>query len=309
MNGRLPVSVVVAAYRQPELLERALASVAAQRPGCAEVIVVDDASGDGTADVAQRMGACVIRHPRNLGSTAARNTAIAAATQPWLALLDQDDEWLPGHLAHVWGLRRGHVLVAASALRHGAGARRDVLHGPLTREPIVLRSPAPLVYPGNCIPLSATLLRADAVRDVGGFVHRHGVADLDLWIRLLEGGTGVVSPRVTVLYRVHAAQVSQDRRMMQQAHLSVAASYAGRSWWSPDLVERWRATAAWNDVRGAVRRGHFGEAARHAACISAHPQRIRGVVEMWVSRARLRRHSARFVRDGGEAVSTSRRWE
>ena len=184
-----------------------------------------------------------------------------------------------------------------------------MLHGPLTREPIVLRSPAPLVYPGNCIPLSATLLRTDAVRDVGGFVHRHGVADLDLWIRLLEGGTGVVSPRVTVLYRVHAAQVSQDRRMMQQAHLSVAASYAGRSWWSPDLLERWRATAAWNDVRGAVRRGGFREAARRAACISAHPQRMRGVVEMWVSRARLRRHSARFVRDGGEAVSTSRRWE
>ena len=55
--------------------------------------------------------------------------------------------------------------------------------------------------------------------------------------------------------------------MMQQAHLSVAASYAGRAWWSPDLVERWRATAAWNGVRGAVRRGHFREAARHAACI------------------------------------------
>ena len=51
-------------------------------------------------------------------------------------------------------------------------------------------SPARLVYPGNCIPLSATLLRTDAVREAGEFVHGHGVADLDLWIRLLERGTG-----------------------------------------------------------------------------------------------------------------------
>jgi glycosyltransferase involved in cell wall biosynthesis len=306
VNGRLPVSVVIAAFRQPGLLERALASVAAQQPGGTEVIVVDDASGDGTAGVAERMGARVIRHSRNLGSTAARNTGIAAAAQPWLALLDQDDEWLPGHLGHLWDLRRGHVLVAASALRHSAGARRDVLHGPLTHEPVVLRSPARLVYPGNCIPLSATLLRTEVVREAGGFVHGHGVADLDLWIRLLERGTAVVSPRVTVLYRVHAAQVSQDHRMMQEAHLSVAASYAGRPWWTPDLVERWRATAAWNDVRGAVRRGHLREAARHAASIPGHPQRVRGLVEMWVSRARLRRCSARFVRERGEAVRRSR---
>jgi glycosyltransferase involved in cell wall biosynthesis len=307
VNDELPVSVVIAAFEQPDLLERALASVAAQQPrGPAEILVVDDASRDGTAEVAERIGARVIRHPRNLGSTAARNAGIAAATQPWLALLDQDDEWLPGHLAHVWSLRRGHLLVASSALRYGAGTRRDVLHGPLTRGPVVLRSPAALVYPGNCIPLSATLLRTEAVREAGAFVHGHGVADLDLWIRLLERGTAVVSPRVTVLYRVHPAQVSQDHRMMQEAHLSVAASYAGRPWWSPDLVERWRAAAAWNNVRGAVRRGRLGEAARHAACIPRHPQRVRGLVEMWASRARLRRRSARFVRDGGEAVRRSR---
>jgi glycosyltransferase involved in cell wall biosynthesis len=309
VSDTLPVSVVIAGYEQPVMLARALRSVHAQRPRRpAEVIVVDDGSRDSTAQVAAAHGATVIRHARNRGSTAARNTGIAAAAQPWMALLDQDDQWLPHHLAHLWALRAGHVLVAASALRRREDGGRALLHGPLTSEPLVLRSPRRLVYPGNCIPLSATLLRTDAVREVGAFVPEHGVADLDLWIRLLERGTAAVSPEVTVLYSVHAEQVSQDHRMMQAAHIAVSESYAGRPWWSADLVERWRATVAWNSVRGALRRRRVGEAAGHAATLLEHPQRVRGVVEMWIDRARLRRRSARFVRDAGAELIGGPRW-
>src|SRR3954464_2844452 len=92
----IPVSVVIAAYNRADMLRRAIASVRAQRPAVpAEIVVVDDASSDATADVAEVLGATVVRHPVNRGESAARNSAIEAAAQPWIAVLDSDDEWLP----------------------------------------------------------------------------------------------------------------------------------------------------------------------------------------------------------------------
>src|SRR4051794_32304698 len=94
----LPVSVVIPAYRRPGMVERALRSVLAQTRRPAEVIVVDDASGDDTGARAAALGARVITHERNSGRGATRNRGIAAASQDWIALLDCDDEWLPRHL-------------------------------------------------------------------------------------------------------------------------------------------------------------------------------------------------------------------
>src|SRR5438552_16330121 len=92
----LPVSVVVPAHDRAHVIERALRSVAEQRDCApAELIVVDDGSTDRTAEVAQAHGARVLRHDRNRGVSAARNTGARSASQPWVALLDRDDEWLP----------------------------------------------------------------------------------------------------------------------------------------------------------------------------------------------------------------------
>ena len=111
-EGTAPVSVIIPAFNRADTLPRALRSVLGQSLRPAEVIVVDDHSQDATAEVAERWGVRVIRHERNRGAAAARNTAAAAATQPWLAPLDSDDEWLPHHLATLWPLReigRAHV--------------------------------------------------------------------------------------------------------------------------------------------------------------------------------------------------------
>src|SRR5271166_2161454 len=138
---RLPVCVIVPAYNRAHLLERALKGVWSQRPFLPEqVLVVDDGSDDDTCAMAARLGAEVIRHPRNRGLSAARNTGLAATRCPWVALLDSDDEWLPHHLAHLWELRGDHALVAASALRRGPQRSRDRFHGPTARKPTVLLS-------------------------------------------------------------------------------------------------------------------------------------------------------------------------
>ena len=83
------------------------------------MIVVDDASTDDTAEVAEAFGAQVIRHERNLGAAAAYESGLRAASHEWVALLDDDDEWLPHHLEHALvahaGQRAGGLRRASSA--------------------------------------------------------------------------------------------------------------------------------------------------------------------------------------------------
>jgi glycosyltransferase involved in cell wall biosynthesis len=297
--GVLPVSVIMPAYERAALLPRAIASVRAQRTvQPMEIVVVDDGSRDATADVAADLGARVVRHARNQGTAAARNSSVEAATQPWLALLDTDDEWLPHHLATVWALRNGHVLAAGSALRLASERRRSQVQGPPGNAVVVLRSPAPLVFPGNFLPASAVLVRRDAVLEAGGFRPPDAVEDFDMWLRVLERGTGAITPEVTVVYHIHHSQSSGDAARMQERHVLVAQRCGGRPWWSPALVESWQATAEWSNVRSAVRRGRLREAARHASWIAARPRRVAAVVRGSLLRARLKRRKRRALRTG-----------
>src|SRR3954452_10862529 len=119
-QAALPITVVIPTFNRVGLLERALRSVRSQRPcGPAQVIVVDDHSADDTAPVAEAHGAELIRHERNLGGAAAYETGLRAARQEWVALLDDDDEWLPHHLNSLWALRGGNDLVACSCIERG----------------------------------------------------------------------------------------------------------------------------------------------------------------------------------------------
>jgi len=116
MPATCDVTVVIAAYNRASLIERTIASVWGQTLRPAELIVVDDHSSDSTVMVAEAAGARVLRHERNRGPAAARKTALRAATQPWVVVLDSDDEWSPHHLATLWPLREDHDLVAAQAI-------------------------------------------------------------------------------------------------------------------------------------------------------------------------------------------------
>jgi glycosyltransferase involved in cell wall biosynthesis len=101
MSEPLPVSVVIPAYQAKAWIASAIASVRAQTRLPKEIIVVDDGSLDGTGDIARALGATVFSQA-NRGVAAARNTGIANAAQPWIALLDADDRWLPGKLSAQW---------------------------------------------------------------------------------------------------------------------------------------------------------------------------------------------------------------
>jgi hypothetical protein len=291
---RLPVSVIIPSYNRAERLRRCLTSVWSQRPlPPAEVIVVDDASEDHTVQVAEELGARVIRHHENSGPSEARNTGLRAASQSWIALIDSDDEWLPDHLDHVWGLRGNHVLVASSSLDCGADPMNDHFRGPSQRCPVVLHSGDQVLASGNPIPTSGALFQRDLALEAGGFrAHRRVVEDLDLWMRLLERGTGICSPRVTTIYHIHDSQLSLDRRTMELATLEAAEAHRRRTGGSRTAVRRWQGVTAWDNLRTAHKSGDVGGALRWGMCIVAHPQSVVGVINAWGARYRIRRRSA-----------------
>lgn len=115
-----PVTVVVPCYRCAATIERAVASVAAQTLRPAEMVLVDDASGDGTLErlqsLRQRHGdwILVVDSTVNLGAASARNAGWNLATQPYVAFLDADDAWHPRKIEIQYGFMAANPDIAAS---------------------------------------------------------------------------------------------------------------------------------------------------------------------------------------------------
>ncbi|MDE2825547.1 MAG: glycosyltransferase family 2 protein, partial [Gemmatimonadota bacterium] len=98
-----PVSVVIPTYNRADRLPSAIRSVLEQTAPPAEIIVVDDGSTDGTPALVRTFPGVRYLRQENQGVSAARNHGIGAAKHDWIALLDSDDEWLPGKLERQWG--------------------------------------------------------------------------------------------------------------------------------------------------------------------------------------------------------------
>ncbi len=300
----LPVCVIVPALNRATMLPRSLASVWSQRPYLpAQLIVVDDGSDDDTAEVANALGADVIRHPTNRGLAAARNSGLDATACQWAAFLDSDDEWLPGHLEHLWRLRGGHALVGSAALYCAEDPGQDRFHGPVTRKPIVLSSPGRIIATYNVFTASACMIRRDVAVELGGFRPIWGVEDFDLWVRVLERYTGICSPRVTVIYHVHAAQMSAKAEEMLRGHRAVGESHCARSGASPAVLRRWEGVAAWDRMRAALAARRRRAALASALAVLRGRQRLVGVVLLLWSRWLGRRSTSRVGRDGQPTVA------
>src|SRR5436305_9222443 len=297
----LPVTAVIPAFRRPDMVERAVSSVLAQRRPPAEVIVVDDASGDETGSRADALGVRVITHDRNRGRSAARNTGVEHAATEWIALLDSDDEWLPQHLETVWAARDDHDLVGAAALVMGEPPEGMRVRGWAGRRPAILRGPADVMTPENKLVSSAVMLRREAAVTAGGFrTEFERAEDLDLWLRMLADGSGVALPYVTVLYRLHPGQVTTDLERMRAAHREVVDRYRDRPWSTRRLRERQEGALAWDEARqtlaeGAPRLATLRTLARNLAS----PGRLAGLAALLAGRYRSRRLGARTAESLG----------
>jgi glycosyltransferase involved in cell wall biosynthesis len=302
----LPVSVVIPALNRAALLPRALASVTAQTMPPAEILVIDDGSTDDTPAVAEQLGAHVIRHEHNRGVSAARNTALEAATGEWVAFLDTDDEWLPSHLEELWERRDGHVAVAHSAVWVEQPGRDHHAYGLAGRRPRVLRSPAPLVA-DNFIPLSASLVHRETALRAGAF--DTGLAhaeDLDFWIRIVERGTVLVLPEIGAIYHLHEEQATKDTTATVEGHRETIARYRDRRWWPRGTLAAVEVRAAWDEWRRERSDSLRPLAARRfarALWLLARPGRLLPLAALLVRRLALRRAGARVDHRGRPVIA------
>ena len=105
---KIDFSVVIPLYNKAKEIVHTLEGVASQRYAPMEVIVVDDGSTDGGAELVEQMKAQLptlqLIRQANGGVSVARNCGIAHARGNYIALLDADDVWKPEYLERVTGL-------------------------------------------------------------------------------------------------------------------------------------------------------------------------------------------------------------
>jgi glycosyltransferase involved in cell wall biosynthesis len=213
------ISVIIPAFNAAATILPALASVRAQTYGLLEILVVDDCSTDGTADRVDRAMVDeprlrLIRHERNQGPSAARNTGLWAAAGRYCAFLDADDDWLPDKIERqvaalvanpravlcccnaVWmrdGVAEGTVYDGC-VIENGADAWKGMLED---------------VYVGT----PCAVVDTAAARRLGGFdVALRVGEDQDLWLRLAFAGEVVALPDVLVHYRRSAGSYMERNR-------------------------------------------------------------------------------------------------
>jgi glycosyltransferase involved in cell wall biosynthesis len=214
------IVVVIAAYNAESTLAAALGSIAAQSHPPGSVVVVDDASGDATADVARKwkdlLPLRLISQSANTGPSEARRKGIEETSEPLIATLDADDIWMPDHLSLMLATyHQAAGLITADAINWmpGQGVGRSSYRR-TRRIPLPPRQLKEIMV-ANYVFTAVLFARADYAM-AGGF--RAGIVgpeDWDLWIRMLRAGVVVTgTPYPTVLYRVHPRALS--RRGQQQ---------------------------------------------------------------------------------------------
>jgi glycosyltransferase involved in cell wall biosynthesis len=201
-TGTPDISVVLATYDRRHSLPRAIASVLAQDGVRFELIVVDDASRDGTADYLATLHDPRIRTitaERNGGPSAARNLGLKAARAGIVAFLDSDDAYLPRRLAAslaAFAADAGLVCTLSSAIRHDRKRSREA------RIPAVRLAAPAFEWALICdlAPVEATSItvRREAALAVGGFCERlRLIEDREFLIRLARhGGAQLLSEQL-----------------------------------------------------------------------------------------------------------------
>jgi len=231
------VSVCVATRNDGAWLEEALASVEAQTYADLEVIVVDDASTDATADVlGARVGPrfVAVRNDRNLGEARSMNRAFSLARGRYVKPLHGDDVLAPDCVEHMLtlGARDGvglffslrHVLVAPGDHEAERWARRyGRIHERLGRLDTlnsgreIFRRYLEVGLLKNCLAEpSGVLIERRALERVGGLhLHMVGHLDVDLLMRIAGHYDVAFADEPLFAYRRHGASAS-SRRVAQR---------------------------------------------------------------------------------------------
>ena len=214
------VSVCIPTYNRARYLREAIESALGQTFADFELVVVDNCSTDETPEVAGAYAARdarvrYVRNERNLGLVGNFNRCVEVARGEYVALLHDDDVYLPDMLAATAGALAAHP---AAAFAYGAAEEMDDVGGAvgLRRWRIgdaVLEPPVAFAHllAFNSVPPPAILVRATAYAAVGGYDAAMAPAvDWDLWLRMAQRFPVVYIDRVLARYRLTAQSCTTE---------------------------------------------------------------------------------------------------
>jgi teichuronic acid biosynthesis glycosyltransferase TuaG len=244
MSDLAPVSVIIPCFKSGDTVRRAVSSVLRQTIAPAQILLIDDASPDGSAAVLRELQASnpdrvqVLELAVNVGAAGARNAGWDLATQPFVAFLDADDVWRRDKLevqlalfdrepgAFICGHGIGTLLAhqeppevpdAPIAPPRRIGAREILLGNPFATSSVVMRRDTPLRF-------DATKRRSE---------------DYHLWARLALSGATAVILHEPLGYRFKAAfgesGLSGDLWQMEKAELDTYRRLCSDGLLSPGL--------------------------------------------------------------------------
>ena len=221
------VSVVIAAYNSERFIADALDSVFAEVGEQDDVIVVDDGSTDGTADVVRRYPEARLIQQGNAGPAAARNTAIRLSSAAFIAAIDHDDLWPAGRLD-----RMVAALEANPEAGYVAGRQRLVV-SPGAPLPYWLKSTEPeeLERFQHERATGMIMIRRSVLDRVGLFDESmtHGGEDIDWVFRCREAGYSEVKIDDEVLIRrLHGGNITANEDDMKRAMFAILRKRAQR---------------------------------------------------------------------------------
>jgi len=188
------ISVVIPAYNAEKYVGRAVESILAQTHSPDEIIIVDDGSTDGTAQVVRLFEDKVtFIQQQNAGASVARNSGIEAARGEWIAFLDADDEWLPQKLQRqIEHLRKRPDLVWTHSnyfVRPYPDGGRAVAFTP-AKYAETLRNGDYFddyldVHPEVCIRTSTVIVKRAVLKETGLFrIGQFWAQDTDMFLRI-----------------------------------------------------------------------------------------------------------------------------
>lgn len=277
------------AYNHAAFIGPCIRSLLAQTWQDWEMVIVDDGSDDGTADIAESFHdsrIVVLRRPHEgvAGLGRAYALAMAKATSPFVAILEGDDTWPPTKLEDQLPLFEDPAVVLA----YGPAGLMDekgciyahFWHAP--RGPIARNDPVGTILPSlirvNFIVAATVIVRRQALERIGGFLQPTGIPYVDhpTWLRLGTVGTFARSQHVVGHWRRYAGQVTTsswfETTPDRTAYLQGVAAEA-LSLLSPEMratlaasirrdPSRQREEAAIAHGRFALVEGRWGQAAR-----------------------------------------------
>jgi glycosyltransferase involved in cell wall biosynthesis len=261
-----------------------VASALDQGSGVERVIIVDDASVDGTLSVAHELSrderVRVVARTLNGGPSRARNDGLAGVRSDFVVFLDADDRLVPGAIDALVGGWRDDAVCVFGRFRAVDEGGQDLDIGTWAREqlrPVVRRRgrfiASPDGFSAEAIltrlvtpPPGAALVRTSAAQRVGGF--NASVArseDVDFWVRLSDWGPLIMVDVIVLAYLRRRTQRSANTRHRQLGRLRTMSHIVWTSPSSSAARQRARGLAAHHLDRGDTRWRYGARSTRDAA--------------------------------------------